>query len=128
MTWMPVSGFSSDAFDYSRLFASVLIAALTARAMNLFEFADNDRRYVFEVASAAPVPASVDQEQAAQRALQWAPGFYGARDLDLVDIAFKIEPARFWLVTFTGPARALRYSRSCFRTKEVLDPRVLVGI
>ena len=32
MTWMPVSGFSSDAFDYSRLFASVLIAALTARA------------------------------------------------------------------------------------------------
>jgi len=63
---MPVSGFSSDAFDYSRLFASVLIAALTARAMNLFEFADNDRRYVFEVASAAPVPTSVDQERAAR--------------------------------------------------------------
>ena len=108
--------------------AAVLITSLTARATDLFEFADNDRRYVFEVASAAPVPASVDQEQAAQRALQWAPGFYGARDLDLVDIAFKIEPARVWLVTFTRPGAGAPLYAVVLPDGEVLDPRVLVGI
>jgi hypothetical protein len=73
------------------------------KCTDLFEFANNDGRYVFEVASAEPVPASIDKEQAAQRTLEWASRFYGARDLDIVDIAFKIKPARFWLVTFRGP-------------------------
>jgi hypothetical protein len=108
--------------------ASVLITSLTARAMNLFEFAANDRRYVFEVASAEPVPASVDQEQAAKRALQWAPRFYGAQDLDLVDIAFKIKPARFWLVTFTRPGAGAPLFAVVLPDGEILDPRVLIGI
>jgi hypothetical protein len=36
--------------------ASVLLSLFTARALDLLELADNDRRYVFGVASAAPVP------------------------------------------------------------------------
>jgi hypothetical protein len=73
-------------------------------------FADNDRRYVFEVASAQAVPASVNQERAARRALQWAPGFYGARDLDIVDIAFDW----FWEAYWKGNGRdvARRFSEN----------------
>ena len=108
--------------------ASVLITSLTARAMDLFKFDDNDRHYVFAVASPAPVPASVDQEQAAQRALEWAPGFYGARELDLVEIAFKIKPARFWLVTFKRPGPSGPLFAVVLPDGEILDPRVLIGI
>jgi hypothetical protein len=108
--------------------ASVLITSLAARAMALFEFAGKDRRYVFEIASAAPVPASVDQERAAQRALQWAPGFYGAQELDLVDIAFKIKPALVWLVTFQRPGTDAPLFAVVLPDGEVLDPRVLIGI
>jgi hypothetical protein len=96
--------------------------------IDLFEFADKDRRYVFEVASAAPVPASVGQEQAARAALQWAPRFYGAQELDLVDIAFKINPARFWLVTFQRPGTDAPLFAVVLPNGEVLDPRVLIGI
>jgi hypothetical protein len=108
--------------------ACALITSLTARAMNLFEFADKDRRYVFEVASAAPVPASVDQEQVTRAALQWAPGFYAAQDLDIVEIAFKIRPARFWLVTFRRPGTDAPLFAVVLPDGEVLAPRVLIGI
>jgi hypothetical protein len=87
-----------------------------------------DRRYVFQFASAAPVPASVDQERAAQRALEWAPRFYGARELDLVDIAFKIKPALVWLVTFTRPGASAPLFAVVLPDGEILDPRVFIGI
>jgi hypothetical protein len=108
--------------------ACAFISSLTARALNLFEFADKDRRYVFEVASAAPVPASVDQEQVARAALQWAPRFYGAQELDIVDIVFKIKPARFWLVTFSRPGASAPLFAVVLPDGEILDPRVLIGI
>jgi hypothetical protein len=108
--------------------ASALITSFTARTMNLFEFDDMDRRYVVAVASAEAVPASVDQEQVAQRALEWAGRFYGARDLDIVDVAFKIKPARFWLVTFTRPGAGIPLFGVVLPDGEILDLRVLIGI
>jgi hypothetical protein len=54
--------------------------------------------------------------------------FYGARDLDLVDIAFKIKPARFWLVTFSRPGTDAPLFAVVLPDGEVLDPRVLIGI
>jgi len=48
------------------IFATIASVLIPARAVDLFEFADDGRHYVFTVASPAPVPASVDQEQAAR--------------------------------------------------------------
>ena len=108
--------------------ASVLITSFTARAMDLFEFDDNDRRYVFAVAAAEPVPAAIDQEQVTQRALDWAGRFYGARDLDIVDVAFRIKPARFRLVTFTRPGAGAPLFAVVLPDGEILNPRILIGI
>jgi len=56
-----------------------------------------------------------------------APRFYGAQELDIVDIAFRIKPALVWLVTLTGLARALRYSPWCFRNGSSLIRASLSG-
>ena len=63
-----------------------------------------------------------------ERALDWAPRFYGARDLDIMDVAFKIKPARFWLVTFRRPDAGAPLFAVVLSDEEILDPRVLIGI
>ena len=64
----------------------------------------------------------------AQRALQWASRFYGAQELDIVDLAFKIKPARFWLVTFRRAGAGAPLFAVILPDGEILDPRIPIGI
>jgi hypothetical protein len=44
-----------------------------------------------------------------------------------VDVAFKIKPARFWLVTFRLPSAGAPLFAVVLPDGEILDPRVLIA-
>jgi hypothetical protein len=92
---------------------SFLITSFKAGAVDLFEFEDGDRQYIFAVEVSAPVPASVDQEQATQRALDWAWILWTSPS----------ESSRRGSGSchFLCEARALQYSLPCFPMEKSLS-------
>src|SRR6516225_4292972 len=88
------------------LTAACLFVVCSACATDLFSFTLRGHVSAFVVADVSPVPATVDQERAAQIALEWAQWYYGTTNLDLLSIDFQTDPSRFWLIELTaGGAR-----------------------
>jgi hypothetical protein len=59
----------------------------------------NGLAYRFE-SDAGDVPPTLARQEIVERAIYWATSFYRDDSLEFVELAFKTQPIRFWLVTF----------------------------
>ena len=82
-----------------RAFIILLLAVCSANADALFRNEHKGRTYRFE-SDAGDVPPTLARQEVVERAIYWATRFYRDNSLEFVNLAFKTQPIRFWLVTF----------------------------
>jgi hypothetical protein len=77
----------------------LLLAIYSGKADVLFRDAHAGHAYRFE-SDQKRVETTVTREEVVELALYWATNFYRDKSLEFAGLKFKIEPLRFWLVTF----------------------------
>ena len=77
----------------------LLLVVFSAKADVLFRDGRQGHGYIFE-SHQKDVEATVAQDKVLELASDWAASFYEDDSLEVADIEFRIEPLRFWLITF----------------------------
>jgi len=81
------------------LICLLLTVVCSVKADVLFRDDRQGHGYIFE-SDRKDIEATVSQDEALDLAIDWAMSFYEDESLEVADIEFRIEPLRFWLVTF----------------------------
>src|SRR5215470_4246519 len=82
-----------------RTLICLFLAICSAKADVLFRDEGQGHGYSFE-SDEKNVEATVTRNEVIELASDWAASFYEDDSLEFVDIETRIEPVRFWLVTF----------------------------
>ena len=77
----------------------LLLAISSAQAEVLFRDEAQGHGYSFE-SDQKDVEGTASRDEVIEIASEWAPSFYGDDSLEVADIEFRIDPLRFWLITF----------------------------
>jgi hypothetical protein len=76
-----------------------LLLVFSAKADALFSDAHAGHTYRFE-SDHKDLEATATQDEVIELACDWAASFYEDESLEVADVEFRIDPLRFWLVTF----------------------------
>ena len=79
-----------------------MLVVYSAKADVLFRDEAPGHLYVFE-SDRKDVEATVSRDRVIELASEWAADFYDDESLEIEDIDLRIEPLRFWLITFKKP-------------------------
>ena len=100
----------------------LLLVIYSAKADELFRDEHQGHRYIFE-SDHKGVEATVSEAEALELATDWAVDFYGDDSLEPSDIEFRINPIRYWLVTFTQPGTDEAFYAVTLPDGTVVQPR-----
>ena len=100
----------------------LLLVVCSAKADLLFSDAHQRHGHIFE-SDLKDVEATISQDKALELATDWAASFYEDDFLAVTDIEFRIDPLRFWLVTFRKTAAEEEFYAVVLPDGTIVEPQ-----
>ena len=104
------------------LICLLLTVVCSVKADVLFRDEHEGHGYIFE-SDRMDIEATVSQDEALDLAIDWAMSFYEDESLEVADIEFRIEPLRFWLVTFQKRGTDEVFYAAVLPDGTIIEPR-----
>ncbi len=110
-----------------RILLLLLMSSISAEAAELLRVEHEDKDYLFE-ADVSEIPATINQEQATQKAIAWAIRFYDDLFLQAERIEFMVKPTRHWLIGFRRSKGKGAIYAIVLPDGTIVQPRILTKI
>ena len=104
-----------------RTLVFLLLVVHSAKTDVLFRDEHQGHQYVFE-SDHKDVEATVSQDEALELATDWAVSFYDDDSLEAANIEFRINPLRYWLVTFKDPGTDESFYAAVLPDGTIVEP------